>query len=295
MNRTNFYCFIAAVLLTVPVLLLAGNVDPVASTDWLVQNLANPSIVVLDIRSARQYTEGHIPGSVNIPLSLLAPSRDGLLFELPANKDLQNLFGTHGIDRSSTVVVVNRTETDFSRADATRAAWTCMVAGIENVAVLDGGYTKWIRENKAVSKEITVPKSKSFPEIKNRSFVASKAYVLSRLGKSVILDTRVPGDYFGITAEPGHIEGAVNLPAPWAFKSDGTFKNEKDLREMAQGVIGQNRSKEIIAYCEVGGYAATWWFILRQLLGYRNVSVYDGSMEQWIMDPGGPVHRYSWN
>jgi len=65
---------------------------------------------------------------------------------------------------------------------------------------------------------------------------------------------------------------------------------------MARGVLGAGASKkEIVVYCEVGGYAATWCFLLSQLFGYENVKLYDGSMEEWIKDPSAPVSIYSWH
>ena len=57
---------------------------------------------------------------------------------------------------------------------------------------------------------------------------------------------------------------------------------------MAWKVIGWNRYKEIIAYCGVGGYASTTYFILKEVLGYPNVKFYDGSAREWTFS-GMPV------
>jgi thiosulfate/3-mercaptopyruvate sulfurtransferase len=170
-----------------------------------------------------------------------------------------------------------------------------MIAGVKNVAVLDGGYTKWIRENKVKSTDMVIPKPTIFSGTLNRSWIASKSYVSGKIGKSIIADNRVPEDYFGITSKPGHIKGAVNLPTPWVFASDGTFKSVEDLRAMASGVLGTDTSKEVIVYCGVGGFASTWWYLLTQLFGYTNVKVYDGSMEEWGKDPRAPVSTYNWH
>ena len=64
---------------------------------------------------------------------------------------------------------------------------------------------------------------------------------------------------------------------------------------MAEGVIGPPKSKEIIVYCGVGGYAAAWWFVLTQVLGYPDVKIYDGSMEEWIKDTDAPVSAFTWH
>jgi len=273
------------------------DIVPIVSTDWLSQNLGDSKMIVLDIRSAAQYGKGHIPGAISAPLSVWSAQSDGLNLELPSDAALTDLLGKLSIrdGTSNSIVVVNRVETDFGRADATRVAWTCMIAGLKNVAVLNGGYTKWIKESRATSVDTASPKPVLYKGTPNRSSVASKSYVLGRIGKSIVVDARLPEEYFGITSKPGHIKSAVNLPTPWIFAADGTFKEEEDLRAMATGVLGKNNREEILVYCGVGGYATSWWFLLTQVFGYQNVKVYDGSFEEWIKDPNAPVSTYSWH
>ena len=275
--------------------LWSRDIAPIVTTDWLEQNLKDSRISILDIRTAAQYPKGHIPGSVNTPLSLWAPASNNLSLELPSNEALRDILGKAGISLASLIVIVTRTETDFGRADATRVAWTCKVAGLENVAVLDGGFTKWARENRVISTDSTGVHALSYSGTMDRSSVASKAYVLNNIKKIIIADNRTPEDYFGISSKAGHIKGAVNLPTPWVFATDGTFRNIEELRSMAAGVLGTDYSKQIVVYCEVGGYASTWWFLLTQVLEYKNVKLYDGSFEEWSKDPKAPVQRYSWH
>jgi len=293
--KTKFASFLLILSCCAAATVWARDISPIVSTDWLSQNLDNSRLVVLDIRAAAQYKKGHIPGSLNTPLSAWAVPRNGLTLELPSDEALRDLLGKSGIDPSSRVVVVTRIDTDFSRADATRVAWTIMLAGVKNVAVLNGGYNKWVSDHKAVSTETANAIPKTYAWKMDRSLLAEKKYVLGRIGKSILVDARTPEDYFGMTSKPGHIKSAVNMPTPWVFASDGTFIKEEDLRAMASGVLGTSKSKEVIVYCAVGGYASTWWFLLTQVLGYQNVKLYDGSMEEWIKDPTAPVSTYAWH
>lgn len=273
------------------------KIAPIVSTEWLAQNLGASGLVIVDIRSADQFKKGHIPGSVSAPLSTWIVHSNELTLELPSDQAIADRLGSIGIrdTTSSSILIVNRMDTDFGRADTTRVAWTCMVAGLIHVAILDGGYTKWLKENKPISTESTLPVPAIYSGSFNRFSIATRSHVLSRLDAAIILDTRIPEDYFGITSKPGHIKGALNLPTPWVFSSDGTFKNEADLQAMAHGVLGIGASqKEVLIYCGVGGYAATWWFLLSQVFDYANVKLYDGSMEEWIKNPEAPVRTYSW-
>jgi thiosulfate/3-mercaptopyruvate sulfurtransferase len=131
------------------------------------------------------------------------------------------------------------------------------------------------------------------------SALATKKYVLGKIGKSILVDNRSPDLFFGMITEswaskPGHIESAVNLPTPWIFQQDGLLRSQGELESMANGVIGRNKTKEIIAYCGVGAYASVWSYILTELLGYKDVKVYDGSMQEWVLDPVGPIAVYKW-
>ncbi len=270
------------------------DIPPVVSTNWLAQNLDNPKLVVVDIRNVEQYNKGHVPGAFSAPFREWVASSNELSMELPSDHTIRVLLGRLGIQKDSIIVVLNSNDTDYARADAMRVAWTCTVAGLKNTSVLDGGFNKWIKEGRAVSTQISQAKSAIYAGELDRSSVALKSQVLRKIGKSIIVDTRVPEDYFGITSEHGHIKGAVNLPAPWIFKGNGAFRDPKQLQAIAEGVVGKNKSKEVILYCQVGIYASAWAFLLTQMLGYQNVKLYDGSLEEWTRDPQAPLTAYTW-
>jgi thiosulfate/3-mercaptopyruvate sulfurtransferase len=291
-SRALFLIILSILLLPIPV--FSNSVPVFVSVDWLAQSLDNPGMVVVDIRGPEQFNKGHIPGSVNAPFASWAIESNGLSLELPPDNVLLNLIGGLGIAKESAVIIVNRTDSDYSRADATRVAWTCILAGVKNVAVLDGGFSRWLKTNQRTTAGKGTTQPTAYDGKLDRSLVASKDYVLRKIGKSIILDVRMPEDYFGIASKEGHIRSALNLPTPWAYASDGTLKSEADLQAMAAGVIGKNKTKEIIVYCGVGGFASTWWFLLTHMLGYQNVKLYDGSMQEWTQDSGAPLTTFSW-
>jgi thiosulfate/3-mercaptopyruvate sulfurtransferase len=299
-NRREFVrdAVLVAAASTLSGALLSGrdrDFPAIAAPEWLANNLGNARLAVIDIRTVDQYRKGHIPGSINVPLSSWAVNRSGLSCELPAQDVLRDLIGKAGLDADSCPVIVNRSDTDFSRADPMRVAWTCAVAGLKNVSVLDGGYNRWLKDIKSTSTEEVLPKPVAYTGNINTALVASKEYVRVKIGKSTLVDARIPEDYFGITKKPGHIRSAVNLPTPWVFTADGIFRKQDDLRAMAEGVLGTNKKREIIVYCGVGGYAAAWWFVLTKVLGFGDVKVYDGSIEEWLKDPADPVSAYTWH
>lgn len=277
----------------------ARDIAPFVSTDWLQQNLNTPGVLVVDVRRASEYEKGHMPGAVNTGVDLWATNKNELLRELPTEKELFDLLGSLGIKKESKVVVVSRGTTEFDRADAIRVAWTMLAAGVRNVSVLDGGFAKWQKDGKVAVGGKTAASPGQYDGKADWSVVASKKYVLSRIGKAMLVDTRNPEIYFGVATEgwaeiPGHITSAVNLPAPWAFGEDGMLRRQSDLESMVKGVAGGQKAREHIIYCGVGPYAMAWSYLMTELLGYKDVKVYDGSMQEWVKDPAGPVALYGW-
>jgi thiosulfate/3-mercaptopyruvate sulfurtransferase len=289
-------------------------IDPIVSTDWLASNLDTPNLVILDIREPDFYAAGHIPGSINVPglgnfyLNLFCEDC-GLWMELPEQGALFTTIGNAGITGDSPVVVVGRTVDPFAAyamADAARPAITLIYAGVENVALLNGGYDKWAAEGKTTSTAPVTPTAVAYTGVADKAMFVTKDYVKDKVGKSAIVEAREADIYFGIIQEPwtvraGHIPSAKDLPAPWfwTFTADengvityGTWKDTSVIREMALAVLGEDASKEIIVYCGVGGYASPDWFALTQMVGYKNAKIYDGSMQEWSADPTLDVIKY---
>lgn len=276
------------------------TISPLVTTKWLAENIARPGLVVVDIRNSDEYKAGHIPGAVNAPFSSWAVSRGGLLLELPEDDELFDTIGATGIESDSRVAVVNKTDTPFTLADAARVACTLIYGGVKNVAVLNGGYNKWLKEKRPVSDETPKPKKVAYKGKVNEAIFVNKAYVEKKLGKSVIVDARSPDEFFGITQDlftekPGHIPTATCLPAPWLWTDKGTYRPIKEIRAMVAGVVGKDKAREIIVYCGVGGFSGAWCFVMREILGYTNARVYDGSAQEWTADPKAPMARYCWD
>ena len=306
MRKTNFLKFLlASLFILLPAVVLGQGLSPIISTDDLAKSLKDPNVIVIDIRKVEDYKTGHIPGAIGIFYNNWAPGMGGMQNEMPADDDLIDLLSANGIQPNSKVVVYSTTGTGPDRVNVTRVAWTLRYAGVQNVSVLSGGIEKWqIREKREVSTEVVKPKSKDYKGAFDKGVVAGKDYLKSQIGKATIVDTREPAFFSGeqklpFVAKPGRIKGALNLPTMQAFdkyppgehmeQCCWTYKDIATLKNMATGVVGNDLNKEIIVYCDSGRVASAWWFILNQVLGYKNVKIYDGSMEDWMKDAAAPI------
>ncbi|MDD5169624.1 MAG: rhodanese-like domain-containing protein [Syntrophales bacterium] len=282
-----------AVLVLMPLAAIAGELNPVVSTDWLQANLTNPKLVILDVRRVEEYKTGHIPGAVNVFYGSWAIKKGELLNELPPLDDLLDTIGSAGIGKDSGVVIVGKTDKLPDQFDMTRVAWTLKFAGIGNVAILNGGQNQWVKEKKAMSLDMVKAKTKAYKASMNRGLIVDKKYVLSKLGKATIVDTRGPSFYAGkeklaFVAKTGHIKGAVNLPVGLLYTKDGMYKDKRELQQLAVKAVGDDPGKEIILYCDTGKTCTSWAFVMAETLGYKDVKIYDGSFMEWAADPNAP-------
>jgi thiosulfate/3-mercaptopyruvate sulfurtransferase len=299
MKRMKYVALTVALLLVVPLAVMAKDWSPIVSTDWLEKNLTNPKVKMLDIRKVEEYREGHVPGSINIFFGTWAIKKKDLQNELPADDDLVDVISSLGIANDSNVVIIGRSDSVPELAALTRVAWTLKYAGVEQISILDGAYNKWVADKKPVSKDAVKITSSNFKPNWNRGIMITRDQVMAAIKKATIVDNRMPDFFFGVSkldfvAKAGHIPSAVNLPTPWMFTKEGTFKSASELEAMAAGVVGKDKPKEIIEYCDTGRLASVVWFVLVEVLDYKNIKVYDGSMEDWAKDPNAPVVKYSW-
>ena len=194
---------------------MAFAADTIVSADWLQANLSKVTIV--DIRKVEDYNSGHVPGAINVFYGVWAIQKAGLLNELPADDDLRDILSAAAIEPATNVVVVGSTANMGEKANITRVAWTLKYAGVGNIAVLSGGFEKWVADKKPVSKDAVKPKAKPYKGAFNKATLTNKAYILANIGKATIVDVREPDFYSGakkldFVTRPGHIKGAVNLP-----------------------------------------------------------------------------------
>ncbi|MGH9464199.1 MAG: sulfurtransferase, partial [Thermoanaerobaculia bacterium] len=85
--------------------------------------------------------------------------------------------------------------------------------------------------------------------------------------------------------------GAKNVPWARAVNADGTFKDAAELRALYLEVQGLDPARQTIAYCRIGERSSHTWFVLTNLLGFRDVRNYDGSWTEWGNLVGAPVER----
>ncbi len=299
-TKMKVFSAILVALFLLPLSALARDIAPVVSGEWLEKNLSSPGVVIIDIRKVEDYKAGHVANSVSAFYGSWVAKRNDNTNELLESDDLFDLLGSLGINAKAKVVIVGSTADPVVQCHRTRVAWTLIYAGVKNVALLDGGFEKWQKDKRAVSTDATKPAGVECKGNLQKDLHLSKEQLLAGLGQAIVVDTRPADFFFGVSkipavAKPGHIKGAVCLPSPgWILDGEGMVKKTDVLAAIAAAVIGSDQAKEIMIYCNTGVFASGWWYILREVIGYQNVKLYDGSMEELARDPAAPIVNYTW-
>lgn len=272
------------------------------SPDVLAGALGSPDLVIIDIRSAaeggRQAFElGHIPGAVHSDYAAdgwraKVGNAPGML---PPLDYLAQLAGRLGIRPASTVVIVPAGLGATDLAAAARVYWTLKLIGHGQQAILDGGFKAWQADpGRPVATGPTAAKAAPpYPLVMQQKLrsTADATLVASKGKLATLVDARSAGYYEGRekaaeAARAGHIPGAVSRDYAEAFDpANGRLKPVGDLTALFGGVP----KGPAISYCNTGHTAALNWFVMSEVLGREEVSLYDGSMTDWTQDPERPV------
>lgn len=312
-----FYMFMTLVASSAQAKVLVPS--PLVETGWLADNINN--VVVLDVRNgsselAAFTATGHIPGAVLVNWGTVRVTRviNGVTLTrmVPTKEQFNALMQANGVNNNSAVVITSKGSVADDITEGTRLYWTFKYFGYDNVAVLNGGTAKWIREKKPVSTAPSAPAAGNFTAQTERSDInATTADVLAAIksdvnkekykaGKDVqLVDARDLTYYLGMVTKPyvsakGHIPGSKNFPGSMLFDPDlGSFLAKESVVEALQA-MGIDPSGPVIAICNSGHEATGLWFVLHELAGNQNVKLYDGSMHEWTMDAGRPVVYMKW-
>lgn len=273
-------------------------------SEELHRHLDDPDWVVFDCRhdlfhadrGARVYNESHVPGAIFAPVeTALSGAKTGLngRHPLPRAADFAAFLSAHGVDSKTEIVAYD----DVGGQYAARLWWLARWIGLSRVAVLDGGFPKWIADGHPVSVE--TPKARKPGDVVARvdeSKVAGSAEVLERttVDSCLLLDARAADRFRGetepIDAMAGHIPRAVNRFFKDSLNPDLTMRAPTELRRDFENLLGDRSPTDVIHQCG-SGITACVNLLAMEHAGLAGSKLYAGSWSEWIADPLRPVAR----
>lgn len=268
--------------------------DVLVRTDWLFSNLDDVVVVESD-EDILLYDTGHIAGAVK--LDWHTELNDPLTRDYIDGQGFADLMNKKGIGREDTVVIYG----DRSNWWATYAFWVFKLFGHENVKLLDGGRAKWIADGGELTREKPKVSSKNYPVVErlDSQIRAFRDEVRAHIGKPLV-DVRSLPEYSGErlhlpdfpnegATRGGHIPTAASIPWSKAVQEDETFRPLAELEKLYFTDTGFDRDSQFVAYCRIGERSSHSWFVLKYLLGVKDVKNYDGSWTEWGNLVGAPI------
>ena len=300
--RRLFIQFATALALVIAPMVAFAS--PLVSPAWLSEQLDNSIVVVIDLRnridrgSYETFLEGHIPGAIHSDYLKdgWRVGRDGVVGLLPEAEQFQSLARRLGVSDDTHVVVVPAgvSSTDFG--SAARIYWTFKVFGHNNVSILDGGFAAWrdYAPGNIETGAFVAPEPGNFVARFNLEFyidTADVAALAADPGQALLVDGRTDeqfyaGDKHPKAAKTGRIPSAILMDQDKAYLQEGNRLKSRDELAKIYGNLGE---KTIVSYCNTGHWAATNWFVMSQILGQKNVKLYDGSMVEWTANSDLPL------
>ena len=246
------------------------------------------------LQKQSEFSISHLPKAsyVNLENDLSAAPIIGKTgrHPLPEIKTLIEKFSLWGINSFSQVVVYD----DCGGAHAARLWWILQWLGHNSVAVLDGGWHRWIKENRPISKTVEIFENSVFNAKPRNEWFVNAEEILDIIDdeKVCIFDARsferFKGDNETIDPIGGHIPGAVSVPFYGNLDKDGNWKSKSELRQMYLELLKGFPVEQTISYCGSGITAChNILAIYHAGLGFSRL--YPGSWSDWINNSKRPV------
>ncbi|XP_013420773.1 thiosulfate sulfurtransferase [Lingula anatina] len=268
------------------------------TTEWLQNNLTkiqeedSKEFRLLDVswssdkNTRADYYKEHIPGSLYFDLMYGVENTPHFPRNLPSAEAFQEQARILGIDDDTHVIVYdNNVGGKHGFYVACRVWWMFKIFGHDKVSVLDGGLTKWKKDNHATTADVMNVKRGNFsvkqrPELL-RSFDDIKSIISTK--KEQLGDSRPRGQYLNTSGGSyvgGYIPGSFNIPMDDLIDQEShTFKKKEELLRLLQE-SGTKLDQPLVASCNTGMTACSL-LMAAHICGMNDLAVYMGSWTEW--------------
>jgi thiosulfate/3-mercaptopyruvate sulfurtransferase len=283
----------AALALTTALAGFGADAFRIVTPQWVAAQANAPNVRILDVRAEPHlYFASHVPNAVNMADNTLRGPSVGVPVQYPPSAMLGELLARAGVRDGDTVVVYS------DRGDvlgATMTAYVLKKIGHPNTAILDGGWSGYVAAGQPTTQQYPTYTPGPLTVTVDPTVSASLADVQAAIGNPRIklIDARPPAAYAGnVTTwqRNGHIPGAINID--WHTFVDPNnphqFKSAADMQAVfnAKGI---QKTDDVILYCGTSREASLEFMTMRDILGYPNVRLYEGSWTEYSAHPELPV------
>lgn len=300
-------CIISSIAITV-----SAASTPLVGTEWLATQPENT--IVLDVRTSKKSflnkpsyhlnkktgkqilarVGGHIPGARLVIYKNVRGDRqiDGKTIKHMAvsGEQFEKIMQQAGVNQNNHIVITTNAESGFDLTMAARMYWQVKYFGHDNVSLLNGGTAQWLIDGHDISTSTNKYKEGNWKAQQPNEgiFADSNDVQVATNNQGIqLVDVRPLGQYLG-TFKSGKAKSKGHIPTAKVFPVDlissrstpVKFSSASELSQLSHA-LGINTKDPVIAYCNSGHMASGGWFAFYEILGNKNVQLYDGSMHQW--------------
>lgn len=275
--------------------------DTLINCNQLAEILEQPDLVILDAsippvgggkEPENKWPFCVIPQAKKFDLNNhFSDLTNALPHSMPSAAHFEKSAQALGINKESQIVVYD----NLGLFSAARAWWMFKAMGHKNIAVLDGGLPSWVAGSNPImeaNEDALIPVGNFKASYVSKLFTNTN-YILDNLDNDnvIVVDARAQARFFGQIKEPragiraGHIPQSKNLPYT-SLLTNGHFKPINELVLVWENIA--TKDKQLIFSCG-SGVTACILALSAELVGYENLSVFDGSWSEWGADASLPI------
>ncbi|KAF4324036.1 hypothetical protein G195_002885 [Phytophthora kernoviae 00238/432] len=270
------------------------SISSLVSSSWLrnARETNQRTLLVLDCNDPDAFPQGHIPQSIPFTFaSSLLKDQTPKATNVISKDNFRGIVKLLQIPKDATIVFYD----DKKSLSAARIWWVFRHYGfpVRQLKVLDGGLKQWLADGNEMATggpEVPDRSAELWDNVVNTHVLVGFDAVQRGIADPAtqFVDARSPDEYFGKDADgnahAGHVPGAVNFNWVDAIDADhnGQFKPKTELDTILVEKLHLDKDKPVITYCQRAIRGAHLAFTLEQVLGFKNVKIYENSMLQYL-------------
>ncbi len=252
--------------------------------------LKDKNTIVVSAQSSKNYWVSHIKGAVHLDHKKLYKEGqpEGLM---KSADEMAAVFAEAGISNTNSIIIYDDAKDKY----AARVYWILKYLGVQDVKILEKDMKAWRSARVPLTKAPAKAKKVSFTPAVDNTVIVDMAWINSHLGDAgvVFVDVRDVAEYKGTSTthkSPGHIKGAINLNWEMLVTAQGVLKDKATIESLFKSA-GVTADKTIVFYCATSVRAGLPYFVAKTILGYPQVKVYDGAMNEWGSVSSNPIEK----
>ena len=263
-------------------------------TDWLEKNINNIKIIdsswhmpLTKRNGFKEYKEQHIPNSIFFDLDENSKKNVQVPHMLVEIKDWEKIVSKMGVNNDDKIIIYDNSDV-FSSC---RCWFNFIYYGHDPklVHVLNGGFKKWVKENKRVTNDESILQESNYKSFENKELVKDKKSIDSNINlrEFEVIDARSKDRFEGKIPEPrkglrsGNIKNSFCIPFNYCFNEDKTFKSKKDLKIIFETCLKNINKKNIVFSCGSGVTACVLALAYSLINDKYRPCIYDGSWAEY--------------